>query len=151
MRLDGLATLARDFRNSADTREGCCMTASVQTLTVRVPLTVRKRGGRKLVVAPPGHVLHVPARMDVTLAKAAARAFRWRRLLNEGRYTSIEDLAAKEDISPSYVSRVLLLTLLAPVVIEAILDGRQQDGLSFAAVTQSFPVNWDAQIAAFAA
>ncbi|WP_421989999.1 hypothetical protein [Roseococcus sp.] len=119
-------------------------------LTVRVPLNIRKRGGRKLVVAPAGHVLHVPARMDVTLAKALGRAFRWRRLLNEGRYISLEDLAAKEGISPSYVSRVLRLTLLAPVVIEAILDGRQLNGLSFAALMEPFPVSWEAQVATFA-
>jgi hypothetical protein len=125
------------------------MIASEQMLTVRVPLAHRKRGGRKLVVAPAGGILHVPARMDVTLAKALARAFRWRRLLNEGRYNSLEDLAAKEDISPSYVSRVLRLTLLAPVVIEAILDGGHQESLSFAALMKPFPVEWVTQVAAF--
>jgi hypothetical protein len=126
------------------------VTASEQIVTVRVPLNIRKRRGRKLVVAPLGDVLHVPARMDVTLAKALGRAFRWRRLLNEGRYCSLEDLAAKEGISPSYVSRVLRLTLLAPAVIEAILDGQQQDGVTVAALMQPFPVNWQAQVAAFA-
>ncbi|WP_421989919.1 hypothetical protein [Roseococcus sp.] len=125
------------------------MIASEQMLTVRVPLAHRKQGGRKLVVAPAGGVLHVPARMEMTLAKALARAFRWRRLLREGRYNSLEDLAAKEGISPSYVSRVLRLTLLAPVVIEAILEGRQQDGLSLAALMQPFPVCWVAQGDAF--
>lgn len=127
------------------------MTASVQTLTVRIPLNISKRGGRKLVLAPAGNVLHVPARMDVTLAKALGRAFRWRRLLNEGRFSSLEDLAAKEGISPSYVSRVLRLTLLAPAVIEAMLDGRHRDGISFAVLMQPFPVGWEAQMAIFAA
>jgi hypothetical protein len=122
------------------------LSASVQMLTVRVPLTVRRRGGRKLVVVPAGHVLHAPTRMDVTLVKAVARAFRWRNLLNAGRYNSLEDLAAKERISPSYVSRVLRLTLLAPDIVEAILDGRQPDGMTLAGLMEPFPPNWQAQL-----
>ncbi len=65
-----------------------------------------------------------PSRADSTLVKAVARAYRWQRLL-EGTYASMRDLAAAEIISPSYVSRLLRLTLLAPDIVEAIMDGRQ--------------------------
>jgi hypothetical protein len=55
--------------------------------------------------------------------KALARAFRWRRMLEEGRYASVRELAAAEAVDRAYVGRALNLTLLAPAVVEGILDG----------------------------
>jgi hypothetical protein len=69
-------------------------------------------------------------RGNPALVKALARAFRWRRILEEGRHGSIRELAAAEGVDRSYVGRVLNLTLLAPDVVEAILDGRQPGGLT---------------------
>ena len=97
-------------------------------VTVRVPLTVRNRPGRKTVVSPTGEA-HTPCtvrtRADPALLKALARAFRWQRLLDEGRYGSISELAAAERIERGYLGRVLQLTLLPPRVVETIVDGRQ--------------------------
>src|SRR3954447_26686023 len=103
------------------------MTAVAPTLTIRVPLTIRQHGGRKQVLTPGGDPCWAPARaqVDSTLVKALARAFRWRRMLETGRYGTIVELAAAEKITGSYVSRVLRLTLLAPVIVEAVLDRRQ--------------------------
>ena len=99
-----------------------------QSVTVQVPLTFRRRGGRKQVVAPegwPGPALAPrPARVDGTLVKALARAHRWQGMLESGEYGSIEELARAERINPSYLARVLRLTLLAPEIVESILDGR---------------------------
>jgi hypothetical protein len=96
------------------------------TITVAVPLTIRKRGGRKLVLSPAGEEITAPARprIDNTLVKALARAFRWRRLLETGVYATVAEMADAEGINRSYVSRVLRLTLLAPETIENILEGR---------------------------
>jgi hypothetical protein len=118
-----------------------------QTLTVRVPLTVRQRGARKQVLTPGGSTPWAPARaqVDSTLVKALARAFRWRRMLETGRYGMIAELAAAEKINESYVSRVLRLTLLAPDIVEAILDGRQPTDLTLPAPMASFPVGWNRQ------
>lgn len=63
--------------------------------------------------------------LDSTLVKALARAFRWRNLLETGVNGSVAAVAAAEKINSSNVSRVLRLTLLAPDLVEAILDGRQ--------------------------
>jgi uncharacterized protein YerC len=60
------------------------------------------------------------------MVKALAQAFRWRRMLDEGVCATLEDLAQAKGVAPSYVSRVLRLTLLAPQIVEAILDGRQR-------------------------
>jgi hypothetical protein len=115
--------------------------------TVTVPFTIRKRGGRKLVVTPDG-VAATPApraRVDSALLKALARGFRWRKLLETGEYATIEEIAGAENINPSYVSRVLRMTLLAPEIVEAILAGRQPEGLTMARAMQPFPVEWERQ------
>ena len=119
------------------------MSAPAQTLTVRVPFTIRKRGGRKLAIAADGTTLAPPRpRIDNTLVKALARAHRWNRLLESGRYGSAAELAAAEKINPSYVSRVLRLTLLAPDLVEAIVDGRQADFVEADRVLKPFSTVW---------
>ena len=79
------------------------------TLTVRIPLTFRKRGGRKLVIAPNGSESWAPPRLrvDNTIVKAIARAFRWRKLLETGTHATVAEIAAAEKINASYVGRVL--------------------------------------------
>jgi len=122
------------------------VTAGAQMLTVRVPLAVRKqRGGRKLILAPGGVAARGASAADTTLVKALARAFRWRRMLETGRYGTIDELAAAEKINSSYVSRLLRLTLLAPDIVEAILDGRQQEGMTLPGLIEPFPVEWEGQ------
>ena len=122
------------------------MTGGAQMLTVRVPLAVRKqRGGRKLMVAPVSTTSRSSSAADTTLVKALARAFRWRRMMEAGRHGTIDELAAAEKINSSYVSRVLRLTLLAPDIVEAILDGRQPEGMTLPALMEPFSVEWERQ------
>jgi hypothetical protein len=119
------------------------MNEATQTLTVVIPLRVKPRGGRKAMVTP--GVLALERRQDITLIKAVARAFRWRRMLESGRFAAINELAAAEKINASYVSRVLRLTLLAPDIVEAILDGRQPEGMTLPGLMKPFPVKWKRQ------
>ena len=123
------------------------MTEASQTLTVRVPFTFRKRGGRKLVTAPGGAETSAPAqhRVDNAMVKALARGFRWRKLLDSGVYGSIEEIAAMEKINSSYVGRLLRMTLLAPDIVEAILDGRQPVEMTLARLMRPVPVVWTCQ------
>jgi hypothetical protein len=96
-----------------------------------------------VIIAPEG----APpwARIDNTMVKAIARAFRRRRLLEEGQYSSVVELAEAEKINKSYVSRVLRLSLLAPPIIEAILNGRQPPTLGLPVLLEPLPVEWEAQ------
>lgn len=116
-------------------------------LTVTVPMTFRKRGGRKLVIAPNGaDAWALPrARIDNTIVKALARAHRWKKQLDTGRFQTVQDLAEAEKINPSYIARVLRMTLLAPDIVEAILDGRQPAGLQLDHLLTPFPVEWERQ------
>ncbi|MBA3446019.1 MAG: hypothetical protein H0T56_00120 [Pseudaminobacter sp.] len=115
-------------------------------LTVRVPMDIRKRGGRKVVIAPHGAVIILPRpRVDSTLVKAIARAYRWQRMLEEGTYASMRDLAAAEKISPTYISCLLRLTLLAPGLVEAALDGKLHGPVSEQLLSQQTFSTWDQQ------
>jgi len=114
------------------------------TVTVTVPFAIRKRGGRKLVITPDG-TMAAPmpkSRVDSALLKALARGFRWRKLLETGDFSTMEEIAQAENINPSYVSRLLRMTLLAPEIVEAIVAGRQMPGLTMAKAMQPFPREW---------
>ena len=97
------------------------------------------------MIAP--DVLAVALRQDVTLVKALARAFRWRRMLEDGSYSTIKELAATEKINASYLCRVLRLTLLAPEIVEAILDGRQPEEVTLPRLLEGVAVEWGQQAA----
>jgi hypothetical protein len=118
-----------------------------QTVTVRIPMALRRRGGRRLVLAPAGQPQSIPrTRVDHTIVKALARAHRWKALLESGRYATVLELAEAEKINQSYLCRVLRLTLLAPYVVQSILDGRQPLGLQLDALLKPSPSNWREQI-----
>jgi hypothetical protein len=120
---------------------------NTDTLTVTVPMTFKKRGGRKLVIAPNGADAWAPPRahIDNTMVKALARAHRWKKLLDTGHYPTVQVLAEAEKINPSYIARILRLTLLAPDIVEAMLDGRQPAGLQLDNLLAPFPVEWEKQ------
>ena len=115
------------------------------TLVVRIPMRFQRHGGRKRIVAPDGSEL-APAtkpQPDGTLVKALARAGRWQRVLESGEYGTLAELSAAERISRSYICRVLRLTLLAPDIVEPIMEGRPPAGL--ARLLEPFPVEWEKQ------
>ena len=87
----------------------------VDTLTIRIPMRLQRRGGRKLIMTPEGSAAPSPKpRRDETLVKALVRAHRWRRRIESGQAKSITDLAEQEGVTDAYVCRLLPLTCLAP-------------------------------------
>ena len=83
--------------------------------------------------------------IDTTMVKALARVFRWRRMLESGVVSTVGEISVREKINKSYVSRVLRLTLLAPDLVEAILDGRQPPEMTLPMLMGPLPVEWDRQ------
>jgi hypothetical protein len=101
-------------------------------------------------VAPDGSVLPGTPRQatttaDPALLKALARAFRWKRMLDDGRYASVSDIARAEKLDRTYVGDMLRLTLLAPDIVEAIVEGRQPAGMTLPGLMKAFPVEWERQ------
>jgi hypothetical protein len=115
--------------------------------TVRIPLALRRRGGRKVIVSPAGEQQWTPARprIDNTLIRALVRAFRWKHMLEAGEFATVSELAAAEKLDRSFVSHVLQLTLLAPDIVEAVLDGQQSPTVQLQALIKGIPVEWERQ------
>jgi len=122
------------------------MRITANTVTLHVPFTLRKYGGRKQVITPNGEpaAMEKP-RVDSTLVKALARAFRWKKMLESGQFTTITELAKHENLALTYMARVSRLSLLAPEIVEMILAGRQPPEMTLAALLEPFPVAWEGQ------
>jgi hypothetical protein len=99
-----------------------------QTMTVHIPICLKRRGGRKLVVTPAGIVLPpaqpVKSQFDVALTRALIRAWKWQKGLREGKYDSVEVLAEQEKVSSSYIWLILRLNFLAPDLKRLIISGQ---------------------------
>ena len=117
------------------------------TLVVRIPMRFQRRGGRKRIVAPDGSEIAPTTKPspDGTLVKALARAWRWQKMLDDGGYTTIREMADAEGINRSYVSRILRLALLAPDIIERILAGSSAHALMLDRLEGPLPARWDEQ------
>ncbi len=117
-------------------------------IQIFIPAQLGRHGGRKTILSPTGHPVN-PDRndeADVTLLNALIRAYRWNRWLAKGKYNSVKEIAADEGInSPSYVSRILRLTLLAPDIQEAILNSTHPANLTLADFMDPFPHLWELQ------
>jgi hypothetical protein len=118
-----------------------------ETVMLHVPFRIVRRGGRKEMQLPKGATR--PRQTDSTLVKALARAFRWNRMLNSGEFATIAELAESDGIAPSYVMRILRLTLLAPDIVEAVFDGMQELEVTLSRVLEPYPVDWAEQRASF--
>lgn len=113
------------------------------TVTLHLPFRIVRRGGRKEMQLPEGAAQL--RRIDNTLVKALARAFRWKRMLETGEFATIADLAKREGIAAPYLTRTMRLTQLAPDLVESILDGSQPSGLNLEALRSTLPMAWSEQ------
>jgi len=139
--MTGIATIqAGQFGRPTLSKDGC-------TITVHIPMTMRHQGGRKQVVTPAGATpwIPIPPRVNNTLVKAIVRAHRWRDMLETGNYATVRDLAKAEAIDEVYLGRVLRLTLLAPKIVEAILEGKHPATLELDDLLKQFPIEWEQQ------
>ena len=119
-------------------------TTDQTTITVHVPMTFTIRGGRKTILSDA-----VPApprpRIDNALLKALARAHRWRRMIESNEHASITELAKVDGVNQSYACRILRLSLLAPSIVTAILDGQHDSDVMLKQLMKPLPVRWDEQ------
>ena len=119
--------------------------AAGDAITIHIPMTFRKRGGRKLIMTPDGTPWAPRPQVDNAMVKALARAFRWQRLLDEGVSGTVAELARREKVTKSFMSRMLRLTLLAPDIVEAVLDGKQPEEMRLVDLLEGVPERWEDQ------
>ena len=110
-----------------------------------VPLTIKRRQNRKLLIPPtPESAASAAGGLDASMIKTLGKAFYWKRLLEEGRYPTTTDLARSLKLEPGWVAEVLRLTLLAPDIVEAIVAGRQPRHLNLHQVRgREAQISWD--------
>lgn len=122
----------------------------VQDIAVHVPMTFRRRSGRKEIIVPDDphsrldNESHRPDYHEA-LVIAISRAHRWLRLLHSGSYRSINEMASKLGVNNAYMRRLIRFTLLAPDIVVAVLDGNDPDGLSQSMLVRAIPMDWREQ------
>ena len=115
-------------------------------ISIKVPLNMKRHGGRKFILIPKNIRINSPqGKPDEIMVKALARAWMWQKALDSGKHNSIEEMAVKNDINPSYISRMLRLNLLAPDIKQAILDGTQPRTFNLQGMMTPFPESWEEQ------
>ena len=106
------------------------MNATPDTIRVVIPLTIRKRNGRPKIL-PPDDVIALEGRnQDPHVLRAIARAWSWRRKLETGAASTIQDIAAAEKVSDRFVGRMIRLAYLSPNVLETLVITRKPPALS---------------------
>lgn len=119
-----------------------------QKVIIRVPVNLRRWGGKKVLVGPQGQDLRkldFEIRKDEKLLKALGRAYRWHKMLALGKYHNITELSEAEDINKSYLQRVMRMMLLSPRIIDAILNGQQPQDFSLTNIDRPFSPIWEEQ------
>jgi len=123
---------------------------ALDTLHIRIPMQFSRRSSRKMIVGPDGKTISemIEAEADntdYTFISALGKAFSWQRMLDEGKYQTPKELAEKEKVEVTHMYRVMRLTLLAPDIIEAVLNGKQPRTLTLQNVVRGFPISWQEQ------
>lgn len=123
---------------------------ALDTLHIRIPMQFSRRSSRKMIVGPNGEKIDAMAdtqedNADYTFISALGKAFSWQRMLDDGKYETPKELAKKENVEVTHMYRVMRLTLLAPDIIEAVLNGTQPRTLTLQNVVRGFPISWQEQ------
>ena len=106
------------------------MTTASNTIRVVIPLTIRKRNGRPKILPPAQLEATQPRAQDPHVLRAIARAWKWRRRMEAGEFSTVHDLAVAEKLSDRFVSRMMRLAYLAPDVLGALTLRRVPPALS---------------------
>jgi site-specific DNA recombinase len=108
-----------------------------------IPMRMKRRGiEMRLIINGTG-----PVRVDKTLLKTLVRAHKWFNDLATGRMKNMAEIASKEGVDKSYVSRVVNLAFLAPNIIESIIEGHQPADFNVEKLTKrtDLPLEWAQQ------
>ena len=102
---------------------------SEKTVSVFVPMRLRKGKGRAMIISVDGVDRVCNGNYNNKLIEALGKAYGWKKLLEKGKVGSLSEIAQTEGIEFKRVSRIYRLNYLAPSIVKAIVDGRQDRGL----------------------
>ena len=128
------------------------LSADGNILHIHIPMQLRRRGGKKVIVTGDGVVPEPGPAQAVTedpLVRALIKARRWQKMLEAGEASTIKDLAEKEGVDRTYMARLLKLNILSPLIVERILTGDYPDSVSLETLRLGIPLDWDEQGRAF--
>ena len=132
-------------REQAVNYPGLTVRQDADAIVVHVPMRLRRRKGRNILLTPDGHVAEPDRQVSQPLAEAIAKAHRWQEQLESGKYAEITDLAKDVGVDRKYVSRIMELTSLAPDIVQAILAGNEPAGFSLTKLRDGAAERWDEQ------
>ena len=143
LRLSGLQSLVREVGNKADDP----LSLDQKYLTIHIPVAFKNRGGKKWFVTPVGGTDWVAAKQnrDPDLVRGLVLGRKWWKMLENGVVGSINEIATRAKISRPLVQRRIDMTLLAPDIMAAIMEGRQPRGFSMTSFRNAVPGLWEEQ------
>lgn len=114
-----------------------------------VPLSIKRRSYRKLLVPPPGASSpKIKTSFDLPMIRTLGKAFYWQRLIESGEVANALEIARQLKMEPGWVAEILRLTRLAPDIVQAIVEGRQPRTLNLQTIRGrqgEVPLNWEEQ------
>ena len=128
------------------------LSADGNILHIHIPMQLRRRGGKKVIIAGDGVVPEPGSERSVTedpLVRALVKARRWQTMLESGEAGTIRDLAEKEGVESSYLARTLRLNILAPAIVERVLTGNYPDSINLESLRKKIPLDWAEQAELF--
>jgi hypothetical protein len=128
-----------------------CFTPDIgnHTVTLKVPVIVKHKRGRKVILAPDSEHPGAESPVQETMFLALARAHAWTGLIESGKIATVTQLTDKLQLDIAYVTKILHMVNLAPELQEAIITGNEPDGLSLNRLCRGIPVEWERQMEVF--
>ena len=122
------------------------MSGSSETIRVVIPLSIRKRNGRPRILPPDDHCAREGRTQDPHVLRAVARAWKWRRQIESGAVSTIQDIAVAENVSDRFVGRMIRLAYLAPCVLDALVIARRPPAIALNDLVTVAELPWDGQM-----
>ena len=118
-----------------------------ETVIVSVPIKVYRLNGRQMILSEGSKTeeAQAPKALNVPLISSIAKAWLWQDQLESGKYKSIDEIAAANNVDRTHVSRILQLTSLSPTIVEPILKGKEPEGMNLRQLRKGIPLLWSEQ------
>lgn len=121
------------------------MTEKTDTIRVHIPLKLRKKNGRPTILPPPDYKPSEDRTQDPHILRAIGRAWAWRRRMEAGEFSTVEELAAALKLGDRHINRLLRLAYLSPDVLKRMTCSRETTALSLRELCFLSSESWSEQ------